>query len=114
MSRRTIALVLVTIFGLLLSSCGGAAATPAPESDANLRLAAIFPGVITDADYNGARELYLRHEHDGRDLDLKHAEKTLAYLHQLWGRRTHLETRIEGKPTLLTYDEDGCRRNNKI
>lgn len=52
MSRRTIGLVLVTILALLLSSCGGAAATSAPESDADLRLAAIFPGVITDADYN--------------------------------------------------------------
>lgn len=51
MSRRAIALVLITVFSLLLASCGGAA-TPVPEAEEELRLAAIFPGVVTDADYN--------------------------------------------------------------
>lgn len=62
---------------------------------------------ITDADFNRRRELYLVHDHDGRDLHLGYAEKTLQHLHRLWGRRCLLETRVNGKPTRLAYDEDG-------
>lgn len=52
MSRRSVALILFTVASLLLASCGGAAPTEAPAAEPDLRLAAIFPGVITDADYN--------------------------------------------------------------
>ncbi len=62
---------------------------------------------VTDADFNRRRELYLRHEHDGRDLHLGYAERTLQHLHALWGRRVLLETRVNGKATRLAYDEDG-------
>ena len=62
---------------------------------------------ITDADFNRRRELYLVHQHDGRDLHLGYAEKTLQHLHRLWGRRVLLETRVNGKPTRLAYDDDG-------
>ena len=62
---------------------------------------------ITDADFNRRRELYLMHEHDGRDLQLGYAERTLQHLHTLWGRRVLLETKVNGKPTRLAYDEDG-------
>jgi stage V sporulation protein R len=62
---------------------------------------------ITDADFNRRRELYLRHEHDGRDLHLGYAERTLQHLYTLWGRRVLLETQVNGKPTRLAFDEDG-------
>ena len=39
---------------------------------------------IYDADYGNNRALYLKHEHDGRDLHIGYAEKTLGHLHQLW------------------------------
>ena len=60
--------------------------------------------VVEDGDFEGRRELYLKHYHDGRDLDMQYAEKTLPYVHQLWGRRVHLETRIEGKNAVLVCD----------
>jgi stage V sporulation protein R len=62
---------------------------------------------VVDADYGGNRTLFLRHFHDGRDLQLGYAEKTLGYLHQLWGRRVVLETVMQGKRTLLSYGEQG-------
>ena len=62
---------------------------------------------ITDADYNGNRTLYLVHEHDGRDLLLEYAERTLQHLHRLWGREVALETFVNGKKTVLTYSEHG-------
>jgi stage V sporulation protein R len=60
--------------------------------------------MVEDADYKRNRELYLKHYFDGDELDLKYAEKTMQYVYQLWGRSVHLETQIDGKPTLLTYD----------
>ena len=62
---------------------------------------------IHDADYGNNRALYLKHDHDGRDLHIGYAEKTLAYLHQLWGHRVLLETLMKGKKTLLSFGEHG-------
>ncbi|WP_052890012.1 SpoVR family protein [Thermogemmatispora carboxidivorans] len=60
--------------------------------------------VVDDGDYRGNRELYLRHLHEGQDLDLVYAERTLQYVYQLWGRPVHLETVYDGKRILLSYD----------
>ncbi len=62
---------------------------------------------IVDADYGNNRALYLKHEHDERDLHIGYAEKTLGYLYRLWGRRVLLETLMKGKKTLLSYGEHG-------
>jgi stage V sporulation protein R len=62
---------------------------------------------IEDADHNHSRVLYLKHYHDGRDLQLEYAERTLAYLHQLWGHEVVLETAVNGKKALLAYSDKG-------
>ncbi|MEB2284351.1 MAG: stage V sporulation protein R [Polyangiaceae bacterium UTPRO1] len=62
---------------------------------------------IEDADFGHKRTLYLMHDHDGRDLQLENGEKTLAYVHRLWGREVVLETVLAGKRTLLTYNDRG-------
>jgi len=61
---------------------------------------------IEDADYNKNRVLFLKHHHDGRDLQLEYAEKTLRYLHQLWGHEVVLDTEINGKQSLLAFADD--------
>lgn len=61
---------------------------------------------IEDADYNNNRALFLRHHHDGRDLQLEYAEKTLQYLHQLWRREVLLETVLNDKKSLLCFSDD--------
>ena len=58
---------------------------------------------IEDSDYKNNRTLFLRHYHDGRDLQLEYAEKTLHYLQQLWGREVALETTVDNRKSLLTY-----------
>ncbi len=60
--------------------------------------------VVEDGDYRRARELYLKHCFDGRELDQNYALKTLRYVHQLWGRPVHLETIVDEEPTVWTYD----------
>ncbi len=62
---------------------------------------------IEDADFGQNRILYLRHYHDGRDLHLEYAEKTMAYLQRLWGREIVLETILQGKRSMLGYNERG-------
>ncbi len=62
---------------------------------------------VEDADFGQNRTLYLRHYHDGRDLHLEYAEKTLAYVYALWGRECALETVVRGRRILLIYNERG-------
>lgn len=59
---------------------------------------------VVDSDYQGERTLYLEHDFDGRELDLEYAEKTLAYLHQLWGHTVMLETLLDDKRHHLVHD----------
>jgi stage V sporulation protein R len=40
-------------------------------------------------------------------LHLEYAEKTLAYVYQLWGREVALQTIVNGKKVLLSYGERG-------
>jgi stage V sporulation protein R len=61
---------------------------------------------IEDADYGNNRCLFLKHNHDGRDLQLEYAEKTLQYLRQLWGREVALETIINDKRSILGFSDD--------
>lgn len=60
--------------------------------------------MVEDGDYHRARELYLRHSFDGRELDQHYAFRTMRGIHKLWGRPVHLETVIEGKPAVWTFD----------
>lgn len=68
-----------------------------------------FPIIAAvDGDYEGRRELYLRHEWTGKPLDLPHARHTLEHVHRLWGRRVWLETRdADERPLRLSYDAKG-------
>lgn len=64
-----------------------------------------FPYIeVVDGDYNGNSELYLKHRHEGVDLDMKYGRKTLEYVHRLWGRPVHLETMLDGDSLVLHYD----------
>lgn len=56
---------------------------------------------VDDADFGRNRTLYLIHEHDGRDLQLEYAERTLHHVRQLWARDVVLETNINGRKSIL-------------
>ncbi len=59
---------------------------------------------VEDGDYKRNRELRLKHHFEGDELDARYAEKTLHYVHQIWRRTVHLETVVDDKPVLLSYD----------
>ena len=62
---------------------------------------------VEDADFGHNRTLGLKHYHDGRDLHLEYAEKTLRYVQRLWGREVLLDTTFQGKRSQLCYNDRG-------
>jgi stage V sporulation protein R len=66
---------------------------------------------VEDGDYHKARELYLRHVFEGREIDIRYADRVLRYLHQIWGRPVHIETVLDDKPCVLSFDgQENTRR----
>lgn len=59
---------------------------------------------VVNGNYLNNGELYVLHRFETMELDLNYVEKTLPYLHQLWGKTIHLETTVEGKDVLFSYD----------
>jgi stage V sporulation protein R len=62
--------------------------------------------VVQDANHGNRGELLLRHEHEGVDLKLDWALDTLESIHAVWTRPVHLETVVEGKRKLFSFDGD--------
>jgi SpoVR like protein/TIR domain len=60
--------------------------------------------VVADGDYGGNRELYLKHQYEGAELDMNYARKVLEHVHTLWGRPVHLETVVDDEPVRLHYN----------
>lgn len=60
--------------------------------------------LAVDGNYRNRGELLLRHEHAGVDLRIDHAADTLANLQYIWGRPVHLQTVVDEKPTILSFD----------
>ncbi|HEY6802236.1 MAG TPA: SpoVR family protein [Pyrinomonadaceae bacterium] len=61
---------------------------------------------VADGDYNGNRELYLKHRYEGAELDLRYGRKALEHVYILWGRPVHLETVIDEESTVLHFNGD--------
>ncbi len=59
---------------------------------------------IEDANYNNRNELYLLHRFEGVELQMDYARETMRNLQRIWTRPVHLETAVEGRRRLLTFD----------
>ena len=64
---------------------------------------------VDDADFGKSRTLYLKHYHDGRDLQLEYAEQTLKHLKSLWEREVVLETTLSGKKSLIKLSGESLK-----
>jgi len=67
---------------------------------------------IVDANHDNRGELYLVHIHTGVDLKLDYAQDTLANLYKVWKRPTNLETIVDDRRKLLSFD--GKEHSSKI
>jgi len=59
---------------------------------------------VQDGDYKGKRELFLKHAYEGIELDPEYREKTMEHIFYLWDRPVHLETEVDGKKEIFTFD----------
>jgi stage V sporulation protein R len=60
--------------------------------------------LVQDGDYLKNGELYIKHAYDGTELDVKYLEKTIPHVYNLWGRTTHLETVLDNRAVVFTFD----------
>jgi stage V sporulation protein R len=59
---------------------------------------------LEDANYNNRGELYLKHRHEGVDLQMNYARDTMRNLYKLWTRPIYVETIMDDRRRLLCFD----------
>jgi len=59
---------------------------------------------VQDANYRNRGELYLLHQYQGIELKQDYAQDSLRNLHKLWARPVHIETVIDDKPSIISFD----------
>jgi stage V sporulation protein R len=59
---------------------------------------------VIDGNYRNRGELFLKHKYEGIELKLDYARDTLRNVHKLWSRPVHVESVIDDKPTVLSFD----------
>ncbi len=59
---------------------------------------------VTDGNYHNRGELYLTHQYMGIELKQDEARDTLVNLCKLWGRPVSIETVIDDKPAVISFD----------
>ncbi|MGC7872364.1 SpoVR family protein [Desulfosporosinus sp. SYSU MS00001] len=69
--------------------------------------------VVQEGDYEGKGGLYLKHCHEGVDLDVVYLEKTLTLVQFLWGKSAALETVVDGKPYIFEVSDGLVSRRQK-
>jgi stage V sporulation protein R len=59
---------------------------------------------VEDGNYNNRGELYLRHRYEGVELKMDYARDTMRNIQRIWTRPVHLETVVDEKRRLITFD----------
>ncbi|MGL6075400.1 MAG: SpoVR family protein [Fimbriiglobus sp.] len=59
---------------------------------------------VVNGNHRNRGELLLRHDFQGVELNRNEAKDTLVNLAFLWGRPVHIETVVDDKPVLLSFD----------
>ena len=57
--------------------------------------------VVLEGDYDGKGGLFLKHRHEGVDLDIVYLEKTLTLVQFLWGKPAVLETVVDTQKVIF-------------
>ncbi|PAV31649.1 stage V sporulation protein R [Virgibacillus profundi] len=79
----------------------------------SMRVNGGFPYItVENGDYLRNGELYLVHGYEGTELDIKYLESVLPYIYQLWGRTVYMETVVEEKDVIYSYDGKKVHRRN--
>ncbi|WP_143187987.1 SpoVR family protein [Thermoactinomyces sp. DSM 45891] len=60
--------------------------------------------LVKDGDYQSSGELLLAHRFEGVELDVKYLEKTLPHVYALWGKSVHMETIVEKRNVIFSFN----------
>ena len=61
---------------------------------------------VADGNYCNRGELYMAHQHNGLDLEIKYAVETLKNVYRIWQRPVHMQARIDDDMILFTFAGD--------
>ncbi len=61
---------------------------------------------VADGNYANRGELYLAHQHNGLDMEIKAAIETLKNVYRIWQRPVHLQARIDDEMILFSFAGD--------
>lgn len=67
---------------------------------------------VVDANFQNRGELYLEHKYEGVELDYNYAVDTLRNLQAIWKRPTHIQTKLNNKEILISFDGTDFRQQN--
>ena len=59
---------------------------------------------VVESNHANRGELLLEHRHEGLDLKQDWARETLRNIQTIWSRPVHLQTIVEEKPKMLSFD----------
>ena len=59
---------------------------------------------VTDGNYKNRGELYLLHKYQGAELKHDYCRDTLSNLQRIWGRPVHIETVMDDRPSVISFD----------
>ncbi|MUK88272.1 stage V sporulation protein R [Ornithinibacillus sp. L9] len=77
----------------------------------SMRVNGGFPYItVENGDYMRNGELYLVHSYEGTELDIKYLENVLPYIYQLWGRKVYMETVVDDKEVVYSFNGDKVYR----
>ncbi len=66
---------------------------------------------VLDANYKNRGELLMRHQYENTELDKAYSTETLQNLHSLWKRPVHIQTQLEEKEIILSFDGKDFKQN---
>jgi stage V sporulation protein R len=64
---------------------------------------------VVEGNYENRGELFLKHRYDGMEIRQDYAKDTLRNLYQVWTRPVHIQTFIDEKTTVMTFDGENHR-----
>jgi stage V sporulation protein R len=57
---------------------------------------------VVDGNYCNRGELYMAHQHNGLDIEIKYAVETLKNVYKIWQRPVHLQAKIDDDMILFS------------
>ena len=67
---------------------------------------------VVDGNYKNRGELLLSHKFTGKELHTSQAKDTLKALYRLWSRPVHVNTFLQGKETMISFDGSEHQRSD--